>query len=238
MRILKRGGLLLVYVWALEQETSTNGMSNYLSANRLKKKKQLQEDVEVSYSTSSAEIGASCSNNFFSNDKSLRAESDVSYNRLITAVNQEQLTAVNQNQLTVVSNHNNSNLLSNSPCLDLQGLKDNNLIKENSKDDVSSTSLLLNKLQLPVHVNRTNFDAQDVLVPWHLKGKKGSNELVNDGSVGVEHTHESKTEVNCRYYHVFHQAELQTLCSELIYAVQVKDSYYDKGNWCVILEKL
>ena len=82
-------------------------------------------------------------------------------------------------------------------------------------------------LVLPVHKNRTNFEHSDLLVPWKTKG---SNEPVE--SV------ESKTFL--RYYHVFKENELENIIldsSELKEQLAIKESYYDQGNWCVILQK-
>ena len=39
-----------------------------------------------------------------------------------------------------------------------------------------------------------------------------------------------------RYYHLFQQGELEQLCGQ-IPGIKVQSSYYDQGNWCVILEK-
>ncbi|KFQ29801.1 PREDICTED: alkylated DNA repair protein alkB homolog 8, partial [Merops nubicus] len=93
--------------------------------------------------------------------------------------------------------------------------------------------------RLPVHTNRTSFHSQDLLVPWHLKSgtkKKGEGVgtvLFPDGSK------ESKelSPIFHRYYHVFCEGELEALCRSLD-CVRVQKSYYDQGNWCVVLEKL
>ncbi|XP_046486288.1 alkylated DNA repair protein alkB homolog 8 [Neodiprion pinetum] len=106
--------------------------------------------------------------------------------------------------------------------------------KEQKKNSVASTYLksrtnehdkLLNDLGetvtieggaiLPVHENRTEFTHSDMLVPWKRKG--GGNFL--------------------RFYHVFEEGELSSLCSEL-HNVLITNTYYDQGNWCIILEKV
>ncbi|XP_074651671.1 tRNA (carboxymethyluridine(34)-5-O)-methyltransferase alkbh8-like [Tubulanus polymorphus] len=89
---------------------------------------------------------------------------------------------------------------------------------------------------LPIHVNRTPFEKQDVLVPWHMKAKQ-KNRL----SLGSAASNETSEDRDCnpvfhRFYHVFRQGELETLC-ETIPGVEVIHSYYDKGNWCVIIQK-
>ena len=79
-------------------------------------------------------------------------------------------------------------------------------------------------LVLPVHKNRTNFEHSDLLVPWKTKG---ANEPV-----------ESKTFL--RYYHVFREGELEDIILEsdkLSTKIKIEESYYDQGNWCVILLK-
>ena len=83
-------------------------------------------------------------------------------------------------------------------------------------------------LVLPVHKNRTNFEHSDLLVPWKTKGS--NDPMVENG--------ESKTFL--RYYHVFKEGELEDLIlksSFLFPSVIIQESYYDQGNWCVILVK-
>ncbi|NXL63248.1 ALKB8 protein, partial [Chordeiles acutipennis] len=91
--------------------------------------------------------------------------------------------------------------------------------------------------RLPVHTNRTSFHSQDLLVPWHLKGgtkKKGESVDTVLFSAGSK---ESQEPVFHRYYHVFCEGELEAACRTLD-CVRVQKSYYDQGNWCVVLEKL
>uniref|UniRef100_A0A671TEJ1 AlkB homolog 8, tRNA methyltransferase n=1 Tax=Sparus aurata TaxID=8175 RepID=A0A671TEJ1_SPAAU len=85
--------------------------------------------------------------------------------------------------------------------------------------------------KLSVHTNRTSFNTQDLLVPWHLKeGKRQGEEESGEGSES------SPVPVFHRYYHVFQQGELELLCGQVA-GVKVQSSYHDQGNWCVILEK-
>ena len=72
-----------------------------------------------------------------------------------------------------------------------------------------------NEVTLPIHENRTEFTHSDMLVPWKRKG--GGDFL--------------------RFYHVFENGELEKLCSN-IPSTEVKDVYYDQGNWCVVLQKV
>uniref|UniRef100_A0A673XNB0 AlkB homolog 8, tRNA methyltransferase n=1 Tax=Salmo trutta TaxID=8032 RepID=A0A673XNB0_SALTR len=107
--------------------------------------------------------------------------------------------------------------------------------------------------KLSVHTNRTAFNSQDLLVPWHLKG--GGRGGCNQGSGGDEqgeqgskntldpHTeaqapvpNTAPSQVFHRYYHVFQKGELEELCVR-VRGVTIQRSYHDQGNWCVILEK-
>ncbi|KAH8348140.1 hypothetical protein KR084_004707 [Drosophila pseudotakahashii] len=76
---------------------------------------------------------------------------------------------------------------------------------------------LPNNTPLPVHTNRTEFQQQDVLVPWKTKDEQRTTYL--------------------RYYHVFEEQELEQLVAQ-VPEVQLKKSYYDQGNHCVIFEKI
>lgn len=83
---------------------------------------------------------------------------------------------------------------------------------------------------LPVHTNRTQFVHQDILVPWKLKK---SDDAPSDKS----DTGEPAASTFLRYYHVFEENELESLCTE-IDGITIRKSYYDQGNWCVIFEKM
>ncbi|EDS29301.1 conserved hypothetical protein [Culex quinquefasciatus] len=74
---------------------------------------------------------------------------------------------------------------------------------------------------LPVHTNRTQFQHQDLLVPWKLRD--------------VERNEQETKVTFLRYYHVFEEGELAKIC-ESIDGVTVVESYYDQGNWCQIYQ--
>lgn len=99
--------------------------------------------------------------------------------------------------------------------------------KRNNKQNTASTDETGSTVEyvtgLPVHTNRTQFAHQDMLVPWKLKENK-SDEATE------------QTEF-LRFYHVFEENELETLCAEVEDAYIVR-SYYDQGNWCVVLQKM
>ncbi|NWY52574.1 ALKB8 protein, partial [Chionis minor] len=123
---------------------------------------------------------------------------------------------------------------------------------DSSSQDSAGSNRLLNYLKdtgcdakpvadsrLPIHTNRTSFHSQDLLVPWHLKG--GTKKKVQSGDTvlfpaGSKESQELSP-VFHRYYHVFCEGELEAACRSLD-CVRVQKSYYDQGNWCVVLEKL
>lgn len=105
-----------------------------------------------------------------------------------------------------------------------------------AKDQTKSNYLSLNKekqtkntnlhavagINLPVHENRTQFQHQDLLVPWKLRKMK--EKLESEPSTTL-----------LRYYHVFQDGELEKLCD--LPDLVVEKSFYEEGNWCVICRK-
>jgi len=69
---------------------------------------------------------------------------------------------------------------------------------------------------LPIHNRQTDFEDNDLLVPWVNKRK------------GVHH----------RYYHVFDEGELENLIGEVKVNAKIIESYYDQGNWVVSVLKM
>lgn len=86
--------------------------------------------------------------------------------------------------------------------------------------DKLTTQLGDKDLSLSVHKNRSNFLEQDMFVPWKLR---------KQGTTFEEPTH-------YRFYHVFTEGELGELCNS-IENCTIKNSYYDNGNWAIILQK-
>ncbi|KAK6485955.1 alkylated DNA repair protein alkB-like protein 8 [Huso huso] len=105
-------------------------------------------------------------------------------------------------------------------------------------DFKKSPSVAQNQCELRVHMNRTSFHSQDLLVPWHLKGSVEKNKSAEEAL--KESTDHSKAAENApvfhRFYHVFCEGELENLCRK-IENVTIYSNYYDQGNWCVIIEK-
>ncbi|CAA0816677.1 S-adenosyl-L-methionine-dependent methyltransferases superfamily protein [Striga hermonthica] len=80
---------------------------------------------------------------------------------------------------------------------------------------------------------------QEYFVPWHLPYHRAEVSGVSVSAVanGLARKDDKKgTVVYDRYYHVFSEGELERLVSGVDGAVVV-DRFYDKSNWCIILEK-
>jgi len=89
---------------------------------------------------------------------------------------------------------------------------------------------------LPIHTNRTQFQHQDLLVPWKMKPAASTEP---DQKRKESHLEKGSHEVPTfyRYYHVFDEGELEHLCSS-VKSAKVVQSYYDQGNWCVTLQRV
>uniref|UniRef100_A0A3B4ADQ3 tRNA (carboxymethyluridine(34)-5-O)-methyltransferase n=1 Tax=Periophthalmus magnuspinnatus TaxID=409849 RepID=A0A3B4ADQ3_9GOBI len=101
------------------------------------------------------------------------------------------------------------------------------LFEDNENELYMVSPKQVTQVKLSVHTNRTAFNTQDLLVPWHLKDGK---------RMKISNTENSSTPVFHRYYHVFQKGELEQLCGQVA-GVKVQSSYHDQGNWCVILQK-
>jgi SAM-dependent methyltransferase len=87
----------------------------------------------------------------------------------------------------------------------------------------------------PRHGNRgrkmlsRRFEAQDMLVPWHLRRRKNGAE--SDSILG------ETEEVYMRYYHVYEEGELRREL-EQVAGIRVAEVFYDHQNWCAEIEKV
>ncbi|XVF39459.1 hypothetical protein PTKIN_Ptkin01aG0036600 [Pterospermum kingtungense] len=80
---------------------------------------------------------------------------------------------------------------------------------------------------------------QEYFVPWHLPYHRAEVSGASAGALanGLAKKDDKKgAVVYNRYYHVFGEGELERLVSGMDNAVIV-DKFYDKSNWCIILEK-
>ncbi|KAL0884252.1 hypothetical protein ABMA27_016242 [Loxostege sticticalis] len=99
-----------------------------------------------------------------------------------------------------------------------------NYLCKNKSQEPEEQRVTVSGVNLPVHENRTQFQYNDLLVPWklrHVKENKLSNQPEN---------------TLLRYYHVFEEGELDDLCKEL--PLEVEKSFYEEGNWCVVCKKI
>lgn len=81
---------------------------------------------------------------------------------------------------------------------------------------------------------------QEYFVPWHLPYHRAevSGHSASAVASGLARKDDKKgAVVYNRYYHVFMEGELERLVSGIEDAVVV-DKFYDKSNWCIILQKL
>jgi len=70
--------------------------------------------------------------------------------------------------------------------------------------------------------SRRKFVKQDNMVSWVLQKKYTKDKI--------------KDETYHRFYHVFKKGELDKLCD--LPNVIVEKSFYEKGNWCIVLHKI
>ncbi|CAM6002498.1 unnamed protein product [Sphagnum balticum] len=109
-------------------------------------------------------------------------------------------------------------------------------------------------------LSRRRFESQDVLVPWNVQARHIQHEsddntyqhLHNDDGTSkvdaIDDRDSDDTQSVCvhRYCHVYVQGELEELVGLVNKrmmvenngrGVSVRDSYYDRGNWCVVIQK-
>ncbi|KAL2630227.1 hypothetical protein R1flu_014913 [Riccia fluitans] len=107
-------------------------------------------------------------------------------------------------------------------------------LSESDEQEISDSS------SHPAAAGTTQEPHQEYFVPWHLPYHRAE---VTGASVaalasGFARKDDKKgAVVYNRYYHVFAEGELERLTSKVKGALIV-DSFYDKSNWCVILQKL
>ncbi|KAK7097708.1 hypothetical protein V1264_004645 [Littorina saxatilis] len=227
VRILRPGGHVLIYVWAQEQEKD-NKKSKYLKSCREYKQEQKQDaekhqEQDQTSARKSSESELESKNMPKQNQISDECDNSVEFGK--GNVHRDNLK-------TTELEHNFNGLCARD--IDDSSANPGTLHQtgELSFDDSSNSNLSqyrTDSKKLQVHVNRTEFKEQDMLVPWQLK--KASGVEMKTGNVELK-----ECQTFHRYYHVFKQGELDSLCAEVTGCV-VNRSYYDQGNWCVELEK-
>lgn len=82
-------------------------------------------------------------------------------------------------------------------------------------------------------------EQQDFFVPWHLPYHRAEIAGASAAAVasGFARKDDKKAAVIYnRYYHVFAEGELERLVSR-VKGVRISDTFFDKSNWCVILQR-
>ncbi|KAK7275723.1 hypothetical protein RIF29_16845 [Crotalaria pallida] len=88
--------------------------------------------------------------------------------------------------------------------------------------------------------NKNIENQQEYFVPWHLPYHRaeisGSSAQALANGLATRDDKKGAVVYN-RYYHVFSEGELERLASGINNA-RVVDQFFDKSNWCIILEKI
>ena len=131
-----------------------------------------------------------------------------------------------------------------------QPTSSSDLIKSTEHNaDISSSKTT--SVKLKVNASRNEFEQQDLFVPWHYRGQKKKTKgdgnlepscccgpkLVDSKDGCVKESSSKEKPVFHRFYHVYKENELVDDCKKLS-GISIIRKYYDKGNWCVELEKL
>ncbi|KNA20498.1 hypothetical protein SOVF_051870 [Spinacia oleracea] len=185
VRVVRKGGLVLVTVWAVEQE-DPGLLSKWTPLSR----RYLDEWI----GPGSPRVHSSRSFNLQSIPESENGS-------------QESCTVSNESL----------------------GEKLDRTMKLNDQENDTSTTSIGDKCN----------ENQEYFVPWHLPYHRAeiSGSSASAVANGLARKDDKKgAVVYNRYYHVFSEGELESLVSGMSNAVIV-DRFFDKSNWCVILEK-
>lgn len=210
IRIIKPGGRVLISVWALEQDFSNTG-------NR--KSCDVGKSVETD-SKHESHYKASSHGTDFANQRNVGGHKPNMGNVFTSSsCNTDDTSEIYPARFlsTPISSGEKS----------IQGTQ---VLTENN------TALKEHLFKLKVNASRGYFEQQDLLIPWNYRGqRKPTNTRNHDEEILVSAGEVPK--VYQRFYHVFKENELMDECKKLDY-ISVVRCYYDKGNWCVELEKV
>lgn len=218
VRILRRGGRALVYVWAMEQELNKTN-SKYIKPSR-----QQKQDNQCGKNTEIISESLSCGHS------QTGAQSSLEDGNSVTGLPPSQSKDNDESEIRNPVKQISVRYVKDED-LNLRYQQDLSISADPSKDDFHECSSQLDQKKLTVHINRTKFKDQDLLVPWQLKATSATRNETESS----EKT--DKDNLFHRFYHVFRQGELESMCKR-IKNCHVTKSYYDQGNWCVVLEKL
>ncbi|XP_020090231.1 alkylated DNA repair protein alkB homolog 8 isoform X1 [Ananas comosus] len=107
-------------------------------------------------------------------------------------------------------------------------------VQENPDDKIVASP------SVPSADNGCSITQQEYFVPWHLPFHRA--EIGGASASALENGLAKKDDkkgaiVYNRYYHVFAEGELQRLVSG-VENTAIVDQFYDKSNWCIVLEKI
>jgi len=223
LKVLRHGGKALIYVWAIEQKLN-KVKSKYLKTNSTGAENTIDavEEVNTQSDIASSKLEGKCGE--IDNFKEEHSEVD---GTRVCCTNLKTGSSNNQHKNGSLATGGAGSLATENVGYCNSSMKESVSAKSSASDIVtdSERDLSSNK-QLEVHVNRTEFKQQDVLVPWQLKNKVAADKDLN----------ETVPETFHRFYHVFQKGELETLC-ESTGLCKVLESYYDQGNWAIVLER-
>ncbi|XP_010905934.1 tRNA (carboxymethyluridine(34)-5-O)-methyltransferase [Elaeis guineensis] len=195
VRVVRKGGLVLITVWAREQEDKS----------LLTKWTPLFHKYDEEWISPSSPPSR--------NPSTMKLES-------IPEANE------NCNQSAKQSNHVHSQTIDD---------------EQESKDGMVAASVSpgISKDCLSACIDQIEAQ-QEYFVPWHLPYHRAEISGTSASALAsglVKKDDKKGAMVYNRYYHVFVEGELQSLVSGIDNAI-IMDQFYDKSNWCIVLEKI
>lgn len=149
---------------------------------------------------------------------------------LITVWAQEQ--KVNNQESYYIKNKKKSQQKDNENALRFDKNEMNsNEVNENKNINQVSEKSESNDQQPILHDYGKPFEKQDLFVKWNYKKMNEKKQKSNNNAESAEEN------VYLRFYHVFINGELENLFKDIL-NVQIKRSFYEQGNWCVVFEKI
>ncbi len=232
LRILTPGGQALIYVWAFEQELDKK-KSNYLKESRREQKEAQKQDIPHPL-LDTTDLGQK-----YDGQHEMIETPSESVGTEFTAS-----SITTAGSIDVISAHRNSKAASSSDVNPIPPHQHGSTAIADSCSEKAAEEISTSQTdKISIHTNRTSFKEQDMLVPWTLK----ENQNASSGQAEAVATYpddvpeDSKPGASCgsvyhRYYHLFRKGELEDMCSS-VSGTEIIQSYYDKGNWCVIVQK-
>lgn len=195
VRVVRKGGLVLITVWAVEQEDQS----------------LLTKWTPLSHKYNEGWISPS--------SPRIRNSSTISLESIPE-------TDANSQRFCNLSKHEESQL-----CCDDKGLED--------KPNMTVSTFPSMRASDASGIGKAEAN-QEYFVPWHLPYHRAEISGASASALanGLARKDDKKgAMVYNRYYHVFVEGELERLVSGINNAAIV-EQFYDKSNWCIVLEKI